>query len=339
MPAIIRGFTPALDGSAVTVGVPGRAHMFSIPAGAYATPFWINVVGGSIVRVDTLPWHGVLYAPGAGAWQVRIQSTLGGTPTTRIITPAQALVRAPLVTASVTGEPPSGDWRANEPGGYVTITDNDHSVIPGGGWWGPFGATEISVVADGIPGGDNASARITFPAGFDGQSPGVIGHTFTGVPNLYICIGHKLSANWEGHNSSINKVLFATQSAGGEPFLLNASTIGFGSTYFYHGERVGSDPGSILITNNLTTVSITKGSWAVVEMIIRGGTPGSANGEFHLWVNGTKQAQYTSFQWEDASATGLFDDVKYEPVWGGVDQNVTNTMFMYLDRTYVSGVN
>ncbi len=60
---VVNGVDITLDGAAVAIGEDGKAKAVRIEAGAYATPFWVRVVGGIAVRVNALPWQGVLPAP------------------------------------------------------------------------------------------------------------------------------------------------------------------------------------------------------------------------------------------------------------------------------------
>lgn len=63
MPGTTNKYPLTLDGAAVQVSEQDTPRLITIPAGEFATPFWITVVGGITVRVDALPWQGVLPPP------------------------------------------------------------------------------------------------------------------------------------------------------------------------------------------------------------------------------------------------------------------------------------
>lgn len=78
--SIGRGYSPALDGSSVTIldGVISTRSI-DIPSGEYATPFWLRPDGDNnrVIKVTSLPWTGTirvgsLYGLGGEGLQVDV---------------------------------------------------------------------------------------------------------------------------------------------------------------------------------------------------------------------------------------------------------------------------
>ena len=249
------------------------------------------------------------------------------------------------VTTDVVVGPGGGSFGENEPAGFTTLTDRPF-LAADEGWWSALGWGSGNIVTDGsAPSGDGSVGRVTLTSAFPGgESPATTGFTFSVQPtDVYIAIWHKLSANWVGHSSGVNKVLFlidpsGTGGNGGTPFILNAlMSQGSGSTYQYQGRN---SHGVVGPTNypHIATVNVTKGQWALVEVLIRAqNSAGAADGELHIWVNGTKVTQVTNATWTASNGNRTWEHTKWEAVWGGTGETPGVTMFQYIDRMYVSG--
>ena len=63
IPGVVNAVDLTLDGGFVSLGEDNKPKAIRIAAGAYATPFWIQVQGGVSFKVTALPWQGVLPPP------------------------------------------------------------------------------------------------------------------------------------------------------------------------------------------------------------------------------------------------------------------------------------
>lgn len=82
---------------------------------------------------------------------------------------------------------------------------------------------------------------------------------------------------------------------------------------------------------NITGTEIVFGQWYTADLWIKFGTPGAANGEFKLWVNGVLQSSYTGVKTLGSGSVRT----KYfslTPVWGGNQTLVApRDMYKYFD--------
>jgi hypothetical protein len=262
---------------------------------------------------------------------------------------AQGLAATIPTTVYQLAVPPAGSLGGgpNEPSGFTPLTERHFQAVPESGWWHVNGFTSASIIFEPSPTGDGRIGRVTFPQGVESTtfSPPTAGYTFNSQPSdVYISFYHKVSENWQTHPSSVNKVLFLVDPSGvggggGVPFVLNAGgfSSSVGGTYEYEGRQSHPVTGPRNFPK-IATVRVAAGQWAFVEMIIRAQrSPGSSDGQFHMWVNGTKVAEVTNEQWVPFDARRTWEHVKWEPVWGGTGTSVNQTMYQYIDHFYISG--
>lgn len=200
------------------------------------------------------------------------------------------------------------------------------------------------------PKSPNNVGRATFPAGLsgDGSSSSMfhatlpMGNKTTG--RVYIAWWFKLSPNWYGQDgSSVDKILWA-----GQAVVLDCHGGGYSDKFWrialQGGENFNGDP-----THAQNQVSPTSGqrtmvrdTWYFNEFLIHLGTPGVANGELHMWLNGVKTHQFTgrNIHRTDGSSTSAMSSVRWHPIYGGQNgSNVPETQYQYIDHIRVSQSN
>jgi len=234
---------------------------------------------------------------------------------------------------------------SNEPAGFTAYTTRDFNVRDPADWWiggsGRAGQApdKFQIVQDATsPGSPPNVGRITYEPGFGGGwPPARTGFGRFSASELYVSMWFKVSANWQRHPVGVNKILYITDGSnggGGDPMYLNLQTSGSADWIFR--VHLQGPTGARNLSENLGHVRVIPGRWHKIEVILRmNSNPTASDGESHVWVDGVKTAAYTNVRWSRGDLT--FDSVRWEPIWGGVGGVVSQTMYQYADRIYVSG--
>lgn len=251
---------------------------------------------------------------------------------------------APDTTSSA---PPSGssEGHPHEPSGYVGVTDRPFDSKAEAGW--DYNDTPNFSIAD-----DTSAASYrpsppsvgvaTYPTGYAGGSAPMNTWYYSlnsdgPFQRLYVSFWMKLSPNWYGHSSGVNKILFITAAgSAGNPVYLSAQ--GSGSGRLQAQVRLqGTPAGARNLVPNVQDLSVTRGQWHHWELVLEMNTSGNADGSARWWLDGVEVGRYNDVEYVDASATHTWDGVKWAPVWGGIGETVPQTMTMSMDQIYVSG--
>jgi hypothetical protein len=242
-----------------------------------------------------------------------------------------------------------GDF-ANEPAGFTTVTSrpfsslaqscNDANAAEG---WEPDEECQwhhISIVTDPMaPKSPTNVLQAFYPAGTTGgttdATPGRIVKNFNAAQSVYVSIWVKLSANFVGNGTGTNKVFYVWQNNSPD-FFMSAEGDGMGTlqpTGRYQGDL---DKREQFFPNLVQNATVPRGEWQHWEILIKENTPGVQDGEFHLWVNGTKVSEYTDVGYLAGGQTVGFMKMDVEPIWGGLGSTLQADQFMYFDHVYVS---
>ena len=178
--------------------------------------------------------------------------------------------------------------------------------------------------------------RATYPTGFvGGSSPANAELGFTGSRVLYISYWAKLSSNFWGHLTGVNKQIYAW--AGGNPiFYFEAKGVG---TQSLTPEVVlqGTPADAVLTPNLVSSATIPRGQWYNIEIVLTGNSSGAADGSVDWWLNGVHVGSRSGVRFTTgATSWNLFN---LRPIWGGVGDAVPSTMTMDWDHLYISGKN
>jgi hypothetical protein len=197
----------------------------------------------------------------------------------------------------------------------------------------------LSIVQDPTaPKSPSSVLRATFPTGFTGggASSGHAGVPFGGGYRvLYISYWAKYSANWYGHETGINKHVYAWAD-GYPPFVMEAEGVGTGALRPRPAlQRMIKGDG--MYTNNLVPAAvIPRGVWFHIEIVLNGNTSGTANGSMDWWLDGVHVGSVSGLQY--TSGTTAWNVFEIYPVWGGVGtRTVPATMTFDWDHVYLSG--
>ena len=234
--------------------------------------------------------------------------------------------------------PPTQLW-PNEPAGFTTVVNRPFDAVAELGW----GASSLLTVVTDLTAPKSAPlvGQITFPAGFGGGfepaatwTDGVDSRGFT---RMYLSFWVKLSSNWQGHNSGVNKIGFVWMH---DNPVVYFSEQGSGSGNLEAQLRLQNTPAPARnLTPNLAAVSLTRGQWHRWEVVIVANTGDQANGEAHWWIDGVKVGEYTDVLYGSSAQPKAWGgpEISWMPIWGGIGDTVAQTMYMWMDHMYISG--
>ena len=269
---------------------------------------------------------GVVTAVAAGTVQITATSE-GKSASATVLVPA-------VVTPPPPPPPPPGS--SNEPSGMTTIADRAFNSLQEGSW---YTDTKLSIVQDATaPKSPSGVLRASYPAGFaGGTSAGPAELQFTGYKTLYMSYWAKYSANWQGHNTGINKhcYVWVTENGGYTPFVMEAEGSGSGPLKprpILQRMIVGDGPYE---PNLVPSATITRDKWFHVEVVIVGNSAGTADGTMDIYLDGVHVTSVSRLQW--SSGATRFYIFQFYPVWGGIGDTVDNDQWFEWDHVYLSG--
>jgi hypothetical protein len=179
--------------------------------------------------------------------------------------------------------------------------------------------------------------RATYQAGFaGGSSPGVGEKSFTGRRVLYISYWAKLSSNFWGHVTGVNKQIYVW--ANGNP-IFYFEGLGVGTQALTPRVVIQGTPRDQVLGPNLVpSAVIPRGQWYRIEIVLTGNSSGAVDGAVDWWVDGVHVGSVNSgIQWTTSATT--WDIFSLRAIWGGVGDVVPATMYLDTDHVYLSGKN
>lgn len=234
--------------------------------------------------------------------------------------------------------PPPSAWRGNEPSGMTSGAFSNRifgtQTDSGSGWFGA-GVNPMSIVATDseYDDGNGLAGRVVYPVGWAGgdDAPSATGYSWAGAREIYLCHDWLCSANWQPHPTGTNKIIYMTNSGGNPAF----------TSYETDQEtpqiQIRNQGMAVYVPTppNLATVEVSSGELLLIEVhLISNSAAGVADGEAHLWINGVKTTQYTGLEWNASNFT--FNQVLWNPIWGGGGSTVINEMYQQISRLYLS---
>jgi hypothetical protein len=246
-------------------------------------------------------------------------------------------------------QPSSGgsEGHPNEPANFSFVSQRSFDQVGEDAWSDQTGNDNYSVgVSDtGAPSG--TVGRVRYPAGLAGGRSPVATATrlsFDGRSSVYVSFWIKFDANWQGHDSGVNKILYLTDptyGGAGDPIYVAAYGWNDGAMHLQvrlqgpGGESSLSEGGNL--RPNVGAGEIVRGRWHQVELVFVMNTGTNFDGQTHGWLDGSKVIEYTDVKYvDDGSAAHVLDNVRWGPVWGGTGDAVDKDMYMYMDDIYVS---
>ncbi len=231
-------------------------------------------------------------------------------------------------------------WHPNEPDGFITLAESKFDSMTEGGFVAHKRNTLGSIVQDpSAPQSPDNVYRMVYTKGpHDGVgvenrlwSPTVPGGR---TREMYVHTWWKVSDNWYGHSSGVNKMFFLTTvnntgvvvEVGGkfhEPLTVRVVTQGRLKAANYYANR------------NRSKARIKRGKWQEWEVLVRAPQPGEANAELHVWLDRIKVIE-ALMPVNDVNAENRFQNLNVDPIWGGRHGSIPEEQYFYCDYIYVS---
>jgi len=173
-----------------------------------------------------------------------------------------------------------------------------------------------------------------FAAGMSGGGSPAVAEKGIGSKNtIYVSYWVKISSNWVGHSSGVNKQIFVWSD--GQPTVYTSAQ-GTGSGNLSPEVRLQGSGGTINLTPNVVSnATFTRGVWHHWELVLVGNTSGSSNGSATWWIDGVKVGAYTNVRF--TSGSGAWQIFQWSPIWGGTGDQIPADQFMWMDHLYISG--
>ena len=283
----------------------------------------------SNTAIATVSTSGLATALAAGTVQINATSEL-------------KIGSATLTIAAAPPPPPPGTWRGNEPAGTTLIDERPFNSLtetdsPHAPFWFRAGG---SIVSDPTaPQSPSNVLRATYPNGFIGGSASMqTGVEAQGISNrtFYITWWAKYSSNWFGHLTGVNKqCYFAANGSAGQAFF-EANGVGTNPLRPAMVLQSGMATDATFYPNLVPGVTVPRGKWFNVEIVLVGNTAGNSDGTFDWYIDGVHVGHASGLK-ITTTATG-WDRFNFDPIWGGAgDQITTGDQWLDLDDVYLSG--
>jgi uncharacterized protein YjdB len=254
---------------------------------------------------------------------------------------------------SVTAPPPPPPSGSVEPSGMTVITQRAFNSTVEDNWTVPSwaGTDVLSIVSDPTaPNSPSSVEQIRFPAGFGGgDSPALTERNLGSTAStMYVSMWIKISSNWQGHPTGTNKVLHFWVAGLNRVFVYidgSGSNIlqpylGLQGIATAYNDGAGSTSTSVNLRPNVqgqTGAQIVRGQWYHWELVLSVNTSGSTNGTADWWINGVQVGHYTGIGYVSSGQSRTWEDMKWDPTWGGLGGTISADQFMWMDHIYISG--
>jgi hypothetical protein len=254
-----------------------------------------------------------------------------------------------IASASTTGQapppppppspPPPGTY--NEPSGMTAISDRPFNARNELGWTDGGGSGEFDFRSDPTaPHSPPSILHAWYPAGYlGGGGPVAYDYPLNNPRTMYIRFWTKLSANFWGHGSEVNKQCYLITSTPSNVIVFSASGQGSGplrpqirlqNTVSYPGTAANLDP------NLVPGATIPRDQWYMIEIVAVGNTAGKVDGSIDWYLNGVHVGSYPMEYEAGGTVWGRFHGTT---LWGGSGDIVPALMWVDWDHVYLSAKN
>lgn len=243
-------------------------------------------------------------------------------------------------------------WRPNEPVGMTVLSDRAFDAMNELGWSDTSGAGSappgsIAIASDATaPKSPSNILRATFPIGFTsgGDGPGSSDKGISPTKRtIYVCYYVKLSSNFYGHDSGVNKQFYCYDSGDNPWFYFTASGTANNALVPTIAFQSISSAGDFDLGPNLVPGAVLRRNfWELIEVVATGNTAGNADGDIDVYLNGVHVSSKAGMPGGNplkytAAGDCLWNRFHYTTIWGGVGgPTVPATMTMDWDHCYLS---
>jgi hypothetical protein len=351
---IFRGATYASAFAGLIVLFSCSAGTTAVPvspsSSVMVSPSTVGIAAGSLVQLNAV----VLGADGIQVPCASLRWTSSDSTLIRVtqaggvvgLQQGQVTVRASCGSASGAADVVS---TVATPPDYTRITERAFSSkaasrddsVGAEGWESgdEYNAPLFSIVSDPTaPRSAPLVGQMQYPVGFPGGSqPAIIDKVIVGnFRSISISLWVKLSSNWYGHSSHVNKVVFMWM-AGFPKFILSADGAAYGPLYPTIRIQNSLDQTDARLPNVVPAAEVVRGQWQHWELLVDSNDPGSANGRVRWWINGLLVSDWSDIQLADPGTTPRWEIFEWGPTWGGVGDVLPAEQFMWWDHVIVSG--
>jgi hypothetical protein len=246
---------------------------------------------------------------------------------------------ATLTATSPPPPPPPGT--SNEPSGMTAISDRPFNARNELGWTDGGGTGEFDFRSDPTaPHSPPSILHAWYPAGYlGGGGPVAYDYPLNNPRTMYIRFWTKLSANFWGHGSEVNKQCYLITSTPSNVIVFSASGQGSGplrpqirlqNTVSYPGSAANLDP------NLVPGATIPRDQWYMIEIVAVGNTAGKVDGSIDWYLNGVHVGSYPMEYEAGGTVWGRFHGTT---LWGGSGDIVPALMWVDWDHVYLSAKN
>jgi PKD repeat protein len=294
--------------------------------------------GGSIINRTTALISNTFLVTGTVSVSLTVRDAAGLTGT---VTKSVSMSAGSTSTST-----PSGGGA--EPSGMTKLTETGFNCINGCGEWGAWdqqysGAANMVVDPTAPKSGSNVVQMNYTPSLRAGWAPMSFAPKSGSLPQkqtLYVAIWLKLSNNYVGQVSGVNKVLhfFTPRSSGGNVAIFNIRGSGSGTlvpAFLLQG--LATSPSAINLDAAASVCTTVRGKWTKYEMVLKNSTPGVSDGTATLWMDGKKCVERTGLAFVRAGDSNKWETIWWSPTWGGTGSNPTTSFSESVDHIYVSG--
>lgn len=314
------------------------------------SPNSVGIVAGSFVKLDAIvrSAEGIPVPCSALRWTSSDSLLVRVSQAGDVVGLQQggATVRASCGDASGTADVES---TVLPPPGYTPITDRAFSSkaaarydsVGAEGWdaGDEYDAALFSVVPDSsAPRSAPFVGQMRYPAGFPGGAePAIVDKIIAGdFRSIFISLWVKISPNWYGHPSHVNKVVFMWM-AGKPKLVLSADGEGYGPLHPAIRIQDSPDRTDARPPNVVPAAEVVRGQWQHWEIIAESNNPGQANGRVRWWINGLLVSDWSDIELADPGTTPRWEICEWGPTWGGMGGVLPAEQFMWWDHVQVAG--
>jgi hypothetical protein len=244
----------------------------------------------------------------------------------------------------------------HEPPGFTEFTERPFSALVEDGWLEPrlladAGATPIlTILSDQTaPKSPPNVLSILYPPGLaGGDSPFAQEKDISGsYTQFYGCIWIKLSSDFVGNGSGVNKILYVwtNDPPYGQPAIyLSAQAVG--SSMGFQPQIRTQDAISQDKAPNVagqTGYTFLRDTWVRWEWLLILNSPGSvdvdaqvANGVIRVWMNGVQTHEYDNVEFSTNASQRVWTELQIAPYWGGTGGAIETDQYLYIDHLYAS---
>jgi PKD repeat protein len=251
--------------------------------------------------------------------------------------------------ADLSGSVTKPDTILAEPAGMTKLTETGFNCINGCGEWGAWDAQYAEAATMGVdptaPKSPGAVVRMNYlpllRGGWAPMSFAPGNNTLPQKKTIYVAIWMKLSSNFQGHPSGVNKVLHFWTKNGRNTivFIFRGSGSGTLVPAFATQGMSGPYQGATEVNFNSRPEACTtvRDRWHRYEMVLTNNTPGGPDGTAQLWMDGAMCLNVSGLTYVGAGQNNKWEQIWWSPTWGGVNGSVFAPFAQVVDHIYVSG--